>query len=205
MAGLRDTAKGIVGGTVVSRSRDDLRPGLQMATSGRHCIFFDADQSRVLVVRVLHDRMDYRRHLETNEGMVFGRELVMRGSEERLTPILMTALATGLALVPPDEPVLPVTRVAPGDPSPVYGSGMAGGTMSEGISITLNNAKAEAVKVRVSENLGRWTDWQVVDSNVPATKRNAQTASFDLPVPAGGKATLTYTVRYRWAADVKIP
>jgi len=81
----------------------------------------------------------------------------------------------------------------------------AGRTMSERISITLNNAKAEAVKVRVSENLGRWTDWQVVDSNVPATKRNAQTASFDLPVPAGGKATLTYTVRYRWAADVKIP
>ena len=26
-------------------------------------IFFEADESRVLVVRVLHDRMDYRRHL----------------------------------------------------------------------------------------------------------------------------------------------
>jgi hypothetical protein len=34
------------------------------ATSGRHCLFFEADQSRILVVRVLHDRMDYRRHLE---------------------------------------------------------------------------------------------------------------------------------------------
>lgn len=65
MAGVRDTVKGLVRGTVVSRSRDDLGPGLQMATSGRHCIFFEADQSRVLVVRVLHDRMDYRRHLET--------------------------------------------------------------------------------------------------------------------------------------------
>ena len=32
--------------------------------------------------------------------MPFGRDLVMRGSEERLAPILMTALATGLALVP---------------------------------------------------------------------------------------------------------
>jgi plasmid stabilization system protein ParE len=38
-----------------------------MATSGRHCIFFEADESRVLVVRVLHDRMDFRRHLETIE------------------------------------------------------------------------------------------------------------------------------------------
>jgi CzcA family heavy metal efflux pump len=40
------------------------------------------------------------RHLEREEGMTFGRELVMRGALERLTPILMTALATGLALVP---------------------------------------------------------------------------------------------------------
>lgn len=38
-----------------------------MGTSGRHCIFFEADESRVLVVRVLHDRMDYRRHLEDTE------------------------------------------------------------------------------------------------------------------------------------------
>ena len=32
--------------------------------------------------------------------MPFGPELVLRGAEERLAPILMTALATGLALVP---------------------------------------------------------------------------------------------------------
>ena len=32
--------------------------------------------------------------------MPFGRELILRGAEERLAPILMTALATGLALVP---------------------------------------------------------------------------------------------------------
>jgi CzcA family heavy metal efflux pump len=40
------------------------------------------------------------RHLELHEGMTFGRDLILRGSEERLAPILMTALATGLALVP---------------------------------------------------------------------------------------------------------
>jgi len=55
--------KGLITGTTVSRNRDDLRPGLRMATSGRHCIFFETDDSRVLVVRVLHDRMDYGRHL----------------------------------------------------------------------------------------------------------------------------------------------
>ncbi len=32
--------------------------------------------------------------------MPFGRELAMRGAEERLSPILMTALVTSLALVP---------------------------------------------------------------------------------------------------------
>lgn len=68
MAALRDTMKGLVAGTVISRSRDDLRLGLQMATSDRHCVFFEADQSRILVVRVLHDRMDYRRHLETDRA-----------------------------------------------------------------------------------------------------------------------------------------
>jgi Cu/Ag efflux pump CusA len=38
--------------------------------------------------------------LEREEGMVFGPELVRRGASERLAPILMTACATGLALVP---------------------------------------------------------------------------------------------------------
>jgi toxin ParE1/3/4 len=68
MADLRDTLKGLLAGTVVSRNRDDLRPGLQMATSGRHCVFFEANQSRILVVRVLHDRIDYQRHLEPDAG-----------------------------------------------------------------------------------------------------------------------------------------
>jgi multidrug efflux pump subunit AcrB len=39
-------------------------------------------------------------HLEAVEGMTFGPELVIRAARERLAPILMTTLATGLALVP---------------------------------------------------------------------------------------------------------
>src|SRR5215213_5760370 len=39
-------------------------------------------------------------HLESEEGEPFGPGLVLRGAKERLAPILMTAGATGLALVP---------------------------------------------------------------------------------------------------------
>jgi Cu/Ag efflux pump CusA len=44
--------------------------------------------------------VSHYKHLEEHEGMTFGPELVARGSRERLAPILMTALTTGLALVP---------------------------------------------------------------------------------------------------------
>ena len=45
-------------------------------------------------------QISHFQHLEDHEGDRFGRELVVRGSRERLAPILMTALTTGLALVP---------------------------------------------------------------------------------------------------------
>ena len=44
--------------------------------------------------------INHFQHLEHSEGMPFGPELVLRGARERLSPILMTSLATGLALVP---------------------------------------------------------------------------------------------------------
>jgi len=39
-------------------------------------------------------------NLHLHEGMPLGRDLILRGSAERLMPVLMTALAAGLALVP---------------------------------------------------------------------------------------------------------
>lgn len=44
--------------------------------------------------------IDHYRHLQREEGVEFGTALVIRGASERLAPILMTALTTGLALVP---------------------------------------------------------------------------------------------------------
>ena len=44
--------------------------------------------------------INHYQHLEEKEGVPFGLDLVLRGARERLAPILMTALATGLAVVP---------------------------------------------------------------------------------------------------------
>lgn len=44
--------------------------------------------------------INHFQHLERDEGVSFSPELVIRGAKERLVPILMTALAVGLALLP---------------------------------------------------------------------------------------------------------
>ncbi|NNE01471.1 MAG: efflux RND transporter permease subunit [Pirellulaceae bacterium] len=44
--------------------------------------------------------VSHYRHLEFEEGVPFGPALVLRGAEERLAPILMTALTAALALLP---------------------------------------------------------------------------------------------------------
>jgi Cu/Ag efflux pump CusA len=44
--------------------------------------------------------LSHYQHLEQYEGEIFGPQLVIRGAAERLAPILMTALTTGLALIP---------------------------------------------------------------------------------------------------------
>jgi len=53
--------------------------------------------------------ISHAQHLENVEGEPFGPGLVIRAAQERLVPILMTVLATGLALVP-----LVVTGSIPG-------------------------------------------------------------------------------------------
>ncbi len=53
--------------------------------------------------------INHFQHLERYEGETFGPDLVLRGARERLSPILMTALATGLAVVP-----LVITGAIPG-------------------------------------------------------------------------------------------
>lgn len=44
--------------------------------------------------------VSHYRHLQLEEGVPFSTELLLRGAEERLSPILMTALTAGLGLLP---------------------------------------------------------------------------------------------------------
>jgi len=44
--------------------------------------------------------ISHYQHLEQEEGVAFGPQLVLQGASERLVPIIMTVLTTGLALIP---------------------------------------------------------------------------------------------------------
>lgn len=76
-------------------------------------------------------------------------------------------------------------------------------TMTESFAITLKNARDADVRIVVVEPIPRWSDWEIVQSSVPANKRDAHRAEFEVSVPGKGEARLTYTARYRWAAGVR--
>ncbi|MGH7676151.1 MAG: DUF4139 domain-containing protein, partial [Gemmatimonadales bacterium] len=59
--------------------------------------------------------------------------------------------------------------------------------------VTVANAKGEAATVDVREV--RYGEWRVVESSAPAEKLSAFETRFRVSVPAGGEATLTYTVQ----------
>jgi CzcA family heavy metal efflux pump len=71
-----------------------VRGGISLASLvGLLAVFGIAARNGIMLI-------NHFQHLERHEGESFGPGLVMRGVRERLAPILMTALAAGLALVP---------------------------------------------------------------------------------------------------------
>jgi CzcA family heavy metal efflux pump len=60
---------------------------------GFFAVFGIASRNGILLI-------NHCQHLERVEGEPFGEALVLRGARERLAPIVMTSLATGLAVVP---------------------------------------------------------------------------------------------------------
>jgi toxin ParE1/3/4 len=47
----------------VGRNCDDIRPGYRKCPVGSHVLFYRATATAVVVVRILHRRMDVERHL----------------------------------------------------------------------------------------------------------------------------------------------
>ncbi|MCF8199561.1 MAG: DUF4139 domain-containing protein [Sulfuritalea sp.] len=62
--------------------------------------------------------------------------------------------------------------------------------------IDLHNAKDEAVTVRVQEPLPG--DWEVLRESHQHTRESSRIASWNVTVPAGGSASLEYSVRATW-------
>jgi hypothetical protein len=75
-------------------------------------------------------------------------------------------------------------------------------TMNESFKIELSNAGNSARTVVVREHPYRWRQWALTSSSIKPGKQSPDTLDFRVEVPANGKATLEYSVRYQWTADV---
>ncbi|MDF1721104.1 MAG: type II toxin-antitoxin system RelE/ParE family toxin [Minwuia sp.] len=61
---IASVVEGLAADTSGARKSDDIRPGLLSVQTGSHVIFFHRrDDGDVVVLRILHQRMDFRRHL----------------------------------------------------------------------------------------------------------------------------------------------
>ncbi len=71
-------------------------------------------------------------------------------------------------------------------------------SIEEGFTITLKNHKKQAVTVDVVEHLYRYSNWKITVKSQDFNQVDARTVDFPVMVPADGKATVTYKVRYWW-------
>jgi hypothetical protein len=78
----------------------------------------------------------------------------------------------------------------------IAGTGRYNYIYDAAFQIVLKNAKDEPVTVKVVEPIPG--DWQMQTESLPHKKEASNTAVWNVPVPAGGKTTLTYKVRVRY-------
>ncbi|MDH3476065.1 MAG: type II toxin-antitoxin system RelE/ParE family toxin [Rhodospirillales bacterium] len=60
---LTDRILWLAGNRGLWRARDDIAPGLYSHLQGSHVIVFREDAGELQIVRILHSRMDIKRHL----------------------------------------------------------------------------------------------------------------------------------------------
>ncbi len=71
-------------------------------------------------------------------------------------------------------------------------------SIEETVQITLRNHKDEDITVRAIEYLFRAADAEIIKSSLDYQMLDANTARYDVEVPADGEAEFSYTVVYRW-------
>lgn len=71
-----------------------------------------------------------------------------------------------------------------------------GGVIESGYQMEIRNAKRENIVVTVVESMP--SEWQMLQESLPHKKASAQTAVWEVPVPAEGKAVLTWRVRVKY-------
>ncbi len=102
--------------------------------------------------------LDHYLHLLREEGMTFGRELIVRAGRERIVPVMLTALTSGIALVPlllsPNEPgreiLYPVATVLVGG---LFTSTLLDLLLTPGIFLLFGRGAAEAASRRAVDPL----------------------------------------------------
>lgn len=73
-------------------------------------------------------------------------------------------------------------------------------TMQEAFRVTLTNTGETARTITVRDHPNRWHAWSLQASSQKPSKQTPDVLEFEVAVPANGKATLEYTVKYSWAA-----
>lgn len=87
-----------------------------------------------------------------------------------------------------------------------FSADKAGRTMDEAFRIDLSNAGDSPRTVTVREHPSRWRQWTLTSSSSKPSKQTPDTLEFRIEVPANGKASLDYAVRYSWTnADLPQP
>jgi hypothetical protein len=76
-----------------------------------------------------------------------------------------------------------------------------GHRLDEAFRITFTNAGDAPRVITVREHPQRWRQWTLASSSIKPSAQTTDTLEFKVTVPANGKATLDYAVRYQWTAD----
>ncbi len=74
----------------------------------------------------------------------------------------------------------------------------SGHVIEETVEVKVRNHKSAQAEVQVYEHPWRWSQWEIVRSNVEWKKVDQSTLRFPVKIAKDGEAVVSYTVRYTW-------